>query len=337
MARAVRIKDIAEALGLSTATVSRAISTPGRVAEPTRSLVQAKAAEMNYRPNVQARSLRTQKSMSIIMAVRDIGNPFYLEVFKGAEAAAHDANYTVLMGNTENNPSREAEYFEMLRDGNADGMILMTGSLPDGWKGPNGSVVVALEMIEDGGFSQVVIDNAAAAQKAVDHLVAQGHRRIAHIAGPEGEGMSARRKAGFVAAMASHGLTLPPGYLQPGDFRFDRGREATRTLLALNQPPTAIFAANDEMAFGVLHEAQHQGLRIPDDLSVIGMDDIHLSRAMFPPLTTISQPRQDIGRHAMEMLLSQLGGTDDPQETLLPTTLIERATVARPRNEGTQP
>ncbi|MBK0326140.1 LacI family DNA-binding transcriptional regulator [Rhodobacteraceae bacterium F11138] len=334
MARNVRIKDIAEALGLSTATVSRAISTPARVAEPTRSRVRAKAAEMNYRPNVQARSLRTQKSMSIIMAVRDIGNPFYLEVFKGAETAAHEAQYTVLMGNTEGNPAREAEYFEMLRDGNADGMILMTGSIPDGWSGPNSAVVVALEMIEDGGLSQVLIDNAGAARTAVDHLVAQGHRRIAHISGPEGEGMSARRKAGFVAAMAAHGLNLPRGYLQPGDFGFDTGREATRALLALNEPPTAIFAANDEMAFGVLHEAQHQGLGIPDDLSVIGMDDIHLSRAVFPPLTTISQPRQDIGRHAMELLLSQLGGTNNPQKTLLPTTLIERATVARPRKEG---
>ena len=333
MARNVRIKDIAEALGLSTATVSRAISTPGRVAEPTRSIVQAKAAEMNYRPNVQARSLRTQKSMSIIVAVRDISNPFYLEVFKGAEAVAHAGKYTVLMGNTENNPAREAEYFEMLRDGNADGMILMTGSMPDGWTGPNKALVVALEMIDDAGLSRVLIDNAAAARKAVDHLVAMGHRRIAHITGPAGEGMSERRKSGFVAALADHGLDLPPAYVQPGDFRFDTGRDATRALLALPEPPTAIFAANDEMAAGVLSEAQQQGLSIPADLSVIGMDDIYLSRAVFPPLTTISQPRQDIGRTAMEMLLAQLGGVDEPQEKIFPTTLIERATVARPKDE----
>lgn len=333
MARNVRIKDIAQALGLSTATVSRAISTPQRVAEPTRSLVQAKAAEMNYRPNVQARSLRTRKSMSIIMAVRDIGNPFYLEVFKGAEIVAHRAGYTVLMGNTENNPAREAEYFEMLRDGNADGMILMTGAMPEGWSGSTQSLVVALEMIEGVGLSQVLIDNARAAQMAVDHLVAHGHRRIAHIAGPEGEGMSERRKAGFLAATVAHGLDLPRGYLQPGNFGFESGRDAARALLALDEPPTAIFAANDEMAFGVLNEAQQQGLTLPGDLSVIGMDDIHLSRAVFPPLTTISQPRQDIGRRAMEMLLAQLDGSDDGQETILPTTLIERSTVARPKTK----
>lgn len=334
MARNVRIKDIAQALGLSTATVSRAISTPGRVAEPTRSIVQAKAAEMNYRPNVQARSLRTQKSMSIIVAVRDISNPFYLEVFKGAEAVAHAARYTVLMGNTESNPAREAEYFEMLRDGNADGMILMTGSLPTGWTGPKSSLVVALEMIDGAGLSQVLIDNAAAARKAVDHLVSMGHSRIAHVAGPTSEGMSQRRRDGFIDAVRSHGLDLPPAYLQPGDFRFDSGQAATRALLALPEPPTAIFAANDEMAAGVLSEAQQQGLSIPADLSVIGMDDIYLSRAVFPPLTTVSQPRQDIGRAAMERLLAQLGGgQDDPQEQIFPTTLIERATVAPPRPE----
>lgn len=334
MTRNIRIKDIAEALGLSTATVSRAITMPERVAEPTRSIVQAKAAEMNYRPNAQARSLRTQKAMSIIVAVRDISNPFYLEVFKGVEAAAHAGKYTVLMGNTESDPEREAEYFEMLRDGKADGMILMTGSTPKGWTGPNNALVVALEMIDGAGLSQVLIDNAAAAQKAVDYLVSKGHRRIAHISGPKGEGMSERRKAGFIAAMAAHGLDLPAAYVQPGDFRFDSGQAATRALLGLASPPTAVFAANDEMAAGVLSEAQQQGLSIPKDLSVLGMDDIYLSRAVYPPLTTISQPRQEIGKAAMELLLAQLGGVTEPQERIFPTTLIERATVALPNSPG---
>lgn len=334
MTKKIRIKDIAEALGLSTATVSRAITTPGRVAEPTRSIVQAKAAEMNYRPNAQARSLRTQRSMSIIVAVRDMSNPFYLEVFKGVEAAAHAGRYTVLMGNTENDLAREAEYFEMLRDGKADGMILMTGGLPKGWAGPNRALVVALEMIDGAGLSQVLIDNAAAARQAVDHLVSKGHTRIAHISGPKGEGMSERRKAGFIAAMEAHGLALPGDYLRQGDFRFDSGQAATRDLLSLARPPTAVFAANDEMAAGVLSEAQRQGLSIPADLSVIGMDDSYLSRVVYPPLTTISQPRQDIGRAAMEMLLAQLGGAVDPQERIFPTTLIERSTVALLNSRG---
>ena len=206
-----KIKDIALRLGVSPATVSRALSDSGLVAEPTLSRIREAARALNYRPNVSARNLRTRRSMAVLMVVRDIGNPFYLDILKGVETTARAAGYSVLMGNTENDPERETEYFDMLRDGHADGMILMTGKLPAGLEAAGISVpglplVVALETIEGSGLPHVQIDNFGAASEAVRHLIELGHRRIAHITGPLPEVMSALRRDGWRAAMNDAGL-----------------------------------------------------------------------------------------------------------------------------------
>ncbi|WP_417248572.1 LacI family DNA-binding transcriptional regulator [Celeribacter sp.] len=334
MAPKTRIKDIARELNIAPATVSRALSSSGLVAEPKLSLIRQKAAEMNYRPNVQARSLRTQRSMSILVAVRDIGNPFYLEVFKGVEAVAREQGYSALMVNTDGKAEREQNCFEMLHDGHADGMILMTGNLPDKKEINTRNIVVALEGIDSEEISQVLIDNAAAVRQAVDHLVGLGHSRIAHIRGPVGEGMSEKRDKGFRAALAAHDIPLREDYQQRGDYNFEAAKVATDTLLDLPEPPTAIFASNDEMAIGVLSTAQERGLRIPQDLSVVGLDDIYLSRAVFPALTTVSQPRADIGQCAMTTLLAQLNGDALCGQQLFPTHLVERATTGAPSNSN---
>ncbi|MER2537002.1 MAG: LacI family DNA-binding transcriptional regulator [Rhizobiaceae bacterium] len=337
MTRRPRIKDIAERLGVSPATVSRALSDTGLVAEPTLSRIRDAASALDYRPNVSARNLRTRRAMAVLMVVRDVGNPFYLEILKGVEAAARAAGYSVLMGNTENDPDRERQYFDMLRDGHADGMILMTGKLPSapGYaeRLPKGlPVVVALEMIEGSGFPHVQIDNEAAAAEAVRHLIGLGHRRIAHIAGPLPEVMSQRRRDGFRRAMAEAGLAVPDGYEQRGDYLLQTGRTLCRALLDLPEPPTAIFVANDEMAFGAIHELRRSGLDVPGDVSVVGFDDIYLSAALFPPLTTVSQPRAEIGRQAMRLLLRMLSGEALPARPLvLATELKVRGTTAPPR------
>jgi LacI family repressor for deo operon, udp, cdd, tsx, nupC, and nupG len=328
-----RIKDIAQRLGVSPATVSRALTGTGLVAEPTLSRIREAARAMNYRPNVSARNLRTRRSMSVLMVVRDIGNPFYLEVMKGVEQAAREAGYSVLMGNTESNPERETEYFDMLRDGHADGMILMTGKLPAGLEAAGIAIadlplVVALETIEGSGLPHVRIDNLAAAREAVRHLVGLGHRRIAHVTGPLPEIMSRLRRDGWRAAMDDAGLAVPEGYEQRGDYLLRSGQALCATLCDLPEPPTAIFCANDEMAFGAIHELRRRGLDVPGDVSVVGFDDIYLSAAIFPPLTTVSQPRAEIGREAMSLLLQVIAGdevADGP--IVLPTTLKIRGTT----------
>jgi len=328
------IKDIAAAAGVSPATVSRALTGTGLVAEPTLTRIREAADRLGYRPNVSARNLRTRRSMAVLMVVRDVGNPFYLEIFKGVEAAAREAGYSVLMGNTENDPDREAEYFDMLGDGHADGMILMTGKLPTRKTrevGPDRPVVVALEMIEASSFPHVVIDNEAAARDAVEHLIGLGHTRIAHVTGPLPEGMSQRRLQGYRQAMKHAGLTIPEGYEVLGDFGLRSGQEACRTLMKLGSPPTAIFTASDSMAFGVIGELRSLGLSVPEQVSVMGFDDLFLSEAFQPPLSTVCQPRADIGREAMTILLRKMTGGPVPAEpVIMPTTLQIRGTTAPP-------
>jgi LacI family repressor for deo operon, udp, cdd, tsx, nupC, and nupG len=332
-----KIKDIAEKLGVSAATVSRALAGTGLVAEPTLSRIRDAARALNYRPNVSARNLRTRRSMAVLLVVRDVGNPFYLDILKGVEATARAAGYSVLMGNTENDPDRETEYFDMLRDGHADGMILMTGKLPskpsylDDFPS-NLPVVIALEVIENTSFPHVQIDNVAAAREAVRHLIGLGHRRIAHISGPLPEIMSLRRRDGYRAAMTEAGLTIPAGYEPRGDYLLHTGQDACRALFALPEPPTAIFVANDEMAFGAIHALRRLGRDVPGDVSVVGFDDLYLSEAFYPPLTTVNQPRADIGREAMTMLLGMLSGEGAPLTPLvMPTTLRIRGTTAPAR------
>lgn len=338
MSERPKIKDIAERAGVSVATVSRALSGSSLVTDETRKRINALARELNYRPNVSARNLRTRRSMSVLLVVRDVGNPFYLEILKGVEATAREAGYAVLMGNTENDPDREVEYFNMLRDGHADGMILMTGKLPPPEPGESADlshlpVVIALEMIEGSGFPHVQIDNVAAAEAAVDHLIALGHRRIAHIAGPLPEVMALHRRDGYRAAMKAAGLAIPEGYEVRGDYLLESGEACASDLFALPEPPTAIFAANDEMAYGAIHALRRLGRDVPGDVSVVGFDDLYLSKAFYPPLTTVSQPRADIGRTAMSQLLNVLSDGDVAAEPaiVLPTTLNIRGSTAPPR------
>ncbi|MEH6451942.1 MAG: LacI family DNA-binding transcriptional regulator [Psychromonas sp.] len=328
----VKIKDIAKAAGVSASTVSRALTANGFVAAATAEKIRKAAEALNYRPNFQARSLRTKRSMSILVVVRDIANPFYLEVFKGVEATAREARYSVLMGNTEGDPAREEEYFEMVRDGQADGMILMTGMVPEGYEDQKKKVVVATQMIPDSGLPHVLIDNAKSAGMAVEHLLSLGHTRIAHISGPEGEGMSEERKKGFIQTMENAGMDIPADYIQEGDYHLGSGLKLTARLLDLPVPPSAIFVANDEMAFGVLRVAQERGLHIPSELSVIGFDNIHFSQAVFPPLTTINQPRVEIGKCAMKSLLQLIAGEQPGNDVVLQTELVHRATTAAPQN-----
>ncbi|QFI68863.1 LacI family DNA-binding transcriptional regulator [Sinorhizobium alkalisoli] len=333
-----KIKDIAVKAGVSVATVSRALADSSLVTAETRQRIRELARELNYRPNVSARNLRTRKSMAVLLVVRDVGNPFYLDVLKGVEATAREAGYSVLMGNTENEPARETEYFHMLRDGHADGMILMTGKLPpDGGTRAGGwsrlPVVVALEMIKGSRLPHVQIDNVGAARAAVEHLISLGHRRIAHISGPIPEPMSLDRREGYRLAMRAADLDIPAGYEVRGNFLLESGQEACRRLIALPEPPTALFVANDEMAYGAVHELRRSGCDVPRDVSIVGFDDLYLSKAFYPPLTTVSQPRAEIGRKAMELLLKILSGgrTDADDAIVLPTALNIRSSTAPPR------
>jgi LacI family transcriptional regulator, repressor for deo operon, udp, cdd, tsx, nupC, and nupG len=177
----------------------------------------------------------------------------------------------------------------------------------------------------------VQIDNEGAAAEAVGHLISLGHRRIAHISGPVPEIMSVKRREGFRRAMAEAGLAVPDGYEQRGDYLLHTGQELCRRLFELPVPPTAIFVANDEMAYGAIHELRRLGRDVPGDVSVVGFDDLYLSEAFYPPLTTISQPRAEIGCEAMTLLLGMFSGAEGPGgPVVMPTRLKVRGTTAPP-------
>ena len=177
------------------------------------------------------------------------------------------------------------------------------------------------------------IDNVAAAREAVEHLVGLGHRRIAHITGPLPETMSVARLEGYRQGMAQSGLTVLPGYEAAGNYRLEAGQAAVQALFTLREPPTAIFVANDEMAIGSVHELRRTGIDVPGDVSIVGFDDLYLSRAFYPPLTTVRQPRLDIGRTAMGVLAGMLAG-DEPARSpiIMPTELVIRASTAPPKH-----
>lgn len=344
MTRRARLADVARQAGVSPATASRALSratsSSTLVADATAARVRAVALSLGYRPDVAARRLRTRRSMSVLLVVRDIGNPFYLEVLRGVEAEARAAGYGVLMGNTEDDAARESEYVDMLLDGHADAMILMTGKSPVSSGGEDAGdlpIVVALEPVEDRRYAGVHIDNRRAAREAVEHLLELGHRRVAHVSGPVPEPMSVLRRAGWSDALRAAGLDAAEPVR--GDYTLAGGERAAREALRRRPRPTALFVANDEMAWGAMRAARALGLDVPKDVSIVGFDDLAPSAAFDPPLTTVSQPRAAIGRHAMRLLLDRLGGeADDPPVTLvLPTVLVVRGSTAPPPPADKEP
>ncbi|MTI16181.1 LacI family transcriptional regulator [Rhodobacteraceae bacterium RKSG542] len=332
----VTLKDIAEHLQVSTATVSRSLSGDKRVTEATRLRVQQVAEALDYRPNVIARSLRTKRTGTILLVVRDIKNPFYLDVLAGVETAARQAGYSVLMCNCDNDRKLVSTYVEMLRDGRADGMVLMSGKLPKALREDctlkHLPVVLALEAIENVSLPLVQIDNVAAAEAAVEHLISLGHRHIAHVCGPLQELMSQHRLIGYRKAMAAAGLDIPAGYEANGTFELISGEEAAIQLMNLPQPPTAIFFSNDEMALGANRTLKRLGYRVPEDVSLVGFDNLFWSEVCDPPLTTIHQPRTEVGQQAFALLHATLVGDKRAgQPLVLPTELRVRASTAAPK------
>jgi len=321
------IRDIARLAGVSTATVSRTLMQPTLVAEETRTQVLRTVAEAGYTPNLLARSLRRREAGAILVVVRDIVNPFYPEIIRGVEHAARGLGFNVLMGNTDDDPAQELDYLRLVQSRRADGMITLTGRIP-GLDDPavqRVPIVLAAEPVPGHDLPVVRIDNRAAAAEITRHLIGLGHRRIAHVTGPLEQGLARARLEGWRAALVEAGLPAGDEMVAPGDFRVPSGVAAGQALLARPDRPTAIFVANDESAMGVLSAIHAAGLRVPEDISVAGFDDIPFAEAFDPPLTTIRQPRRAIGETAMAMLHALLDGSPPAErDVVLPTELIIR-------------
>lgn len=324
------LKDVALEAGLSIATVSRALSQPDRLNPQTRDDVLKIVQRVGYRPNLQARGLRLKQTKLVLVIMPSL-SPFFLDVVRGAERAARQAGYDVLMGHTDRNAERESRLLHQVASRRADGAILVTSADAKGFARAyaHSPVVVALESMDHLDVPTVRLDNVAGAVQATRHLLELGHVRIAHIGGPANMPMAQRRRQGFEQAMTQAGLDPHFYPSQAGDFTMDFGEAAMKTLLTFSTPPTAIFAANDEIAIGALQAAKSAGLAIGRDLSVIGFDDQRLASLYEPQLTSVHVPTAELGKLAMEQLLGVIAGTSLVQEIVLPTHVVERSTTGR--------
>jgi LacI family repressor for deo operon, udp, cdd, tsx, nupC, and nupG len=324
----VRIADVAKMANVSTATVSRVISNAGTVKKETADKVLEAIDKLNYKPNMLARQLRRLETKTILVVIPDITNTFFSNVLRGIESVATAYGYQVLLGDAQNIVERERSYLDNLGQRKADGVILLTArtdqkvleELSEQYP-----VVLACEYYEGSNLPTVSIDNISSARKATEYLISLNHKKIAHISGPLKVVVGRDRLKGFYQAMAHHGLSVDSLLVQEGDFSYESGFNLMKKLLMLDELPTAVFAANDEMAMGAIKAAKSKGIRVPEDLSVIGFDDIKFASIFEPALTTIAQPTFEMGKKAMELLLKLINNEElEKDQFMLADKLIVR-------------
>lgn len=330
------IQDVAREAGVSTATVSRVFSAPALVLEPTRLKVMEAVARLGYEPNFAAKSLRTLRTEKILVTVPDISNPFFSQVIRGVEEAALAAGYSVLLGDTRHEETREEQYAAMFRRKEADGLIFLGHRLPDvladmvAAKGPKTPIVNGCEFRPGLAVSSAHIDNERAAAEVMDYLYGLGHARIGVVTGPLASPISSDRLAGVLSAAQRHGRASALR-IAIGDFSIESGVRQTGELLDEPGRPTAIFCFSDEMAMGALEAIRQRGLRCPDEVSLVGFDDIRFAQYLHPQLTTVRQPKEQIGHEVVRLLLDILSGRATAlQNVTLPHQLVVRSSTASP-------
>jgi LacI family repressor for deo operon, udp, cdd, tsx, nupC, and nupG len=332
------IQDVARHAQVSAATVSRVLSSPERVSESTRDRVTKAVRDTGYTINQAARTLRMQRAKTILTAMPGIGNPFYSTILDAVVTTAASRGYGVLVtGRLGDDPAKWlSDYYQSNR---ADGLLLFDGFLDTrklhAITGANTQMplVAAYDELPDPQINSVITDNLQAAERAVAHLHALGHRRIGHISGPSRNTFPNERLVGFRKAMFEQRLETREDWIFAGDYTMAGGRAAAGYFRSLKEMPTAVFAGNDEMGIGLIAALRKAGIECPRDISVIGFDDISISENYSPALTTMRQPREEIGRIAVETLINILERTvpsSEPIRVLLQSELVVRESTAAP-------
>lgn len=330
------IKDIATLANVSPATVSRVFSTPDMVSKKTLNKVKKIIDEVGYRPNRMGASLRTRKSGNIVVIIPDITNPVNAGIIRAIEQGAQTAGYSVLLGDTQGLEEREQHYASLVSHGQADGILLFCSRIPFKTD-PSLPLLAQLppmvngnERIDSDEVVQVAVDNVAAAKTAVNYLISLGHKRIAAVTGPGNIASSNERLEGYRLALKEAGIELDNALQIEGGYIVQSGMDCANQLLLLPQRPTAIFCFNDDMAIGVMKFLQKQGFVVPDDISVMGFDDINYAQFVTPSLTTVHQPLHEIGSTCIDLLLKQLKGqTVEPGRRFLPFELKVRDSTGK--------
>ena len=343
--RSATIQDVAQAAQVSTATVSRVLSAPQQVAPGTRETVLEAIRQTGYRVNQAARNLRMKRAGAVLVLVPDLGKPFYSGILAGISEAFASTDYAVLISDTETQPQGSQMLGGYFLDGRIDGAISLDGGMSSETLdecrslGVGDKIIFLCEWVAGEDFPVIASDNAEGAKLAVRHLHEIGHRRIAHVTGPEGNVLTTARRDGMIAERARLGLPARSDLIIRGDFSLDSGRAAADTILTMENPPTAVFCSADMVAFGLIARLHEGGVRVPDDISVVGFDDIEMSESFVPALTTIRQNRKGLGRRAGELLLDRLAGNapSAKPEPPMPVELILRGSTAPPPHQDGAP
>lgn len=331
------IRDVARLANVSVATVSNALNSSDRVSPELLARVRAAVEKLSYTPHAGARSLRKRSSGLLGLVVGDITNPFFSDLFEAVEDAAAASGYLVLLCNSSERSEREEAHLKMLRTQRIDGLILA----PTGAASMNRASllaqlevpVVLVDRAMDGlGYDAVVLDNRKAGFEATNHLIGLGHRRIALVNGPEIVRTAADRMQGYREALLAAGLQFDPALVRDAGFQERPARDACAELLALPEKPTAIFATNNLMTIGVVTALADRGLSCPEDLSLVGIDDLPWADAVLPRLTAIAQPVRAIGETALTLLAERIAGIrlGPGTTTVLAPRLVVRRSCGSP-------
>ena len=306
----VSIKDIARAASVSHSTVSRALSDSPLVSADTKVRIKRLAHEMGYSPDAQARSLVMGRTRTIGVVVTTIADPFIAEIVQAIESTAHDNGYAVVLASSNAEPEREIAAVEMLQSKRVDGVIVTSsrvGALYQEYLDRLGVAVVLINSHreERGPYTfSVTVDNRHGGYLATEHLLRLGHSRIGYVTGPANHSDDVGRLEGYCQALVRNGLFFEPELVVPGNGRAEGGERALPVFMGLHEPPTAVFCYNDMTAMGLLCAARQAGLSVPRDLSIVGFDDIPFASYVCPPLTTIAQPKFEMGQQAVQMVLA---------------------------------
>lgn len=329
----ITIKDVAALAGVSAATASRVLSGHSATSPEAREKVAAAVAELDFRPNAQARALRSTRSDSIGLLVPDVRNPFFADLAHTVEQAALAKGYVTLLGNANEQKQQQDKYLDTLISRRVDGIIV--APLGEG-EGSIRSIItrgipaVFVDRTVDGiDVPSVTTDSAVGIRQAVSHLASLGHTRIGYISGPQTTSTGRDRFAAFTAAVAKSGLSQDPELVYFGDFQSASGSAGVHALLELDNPPTALLAADSLMAVGAIAILHRLEIRIGTDIALIAFDDIEWFALLNPALSVISHSVEDMGRVAVELLLEVIAG-GSPNSVVLPSELVVRASSAAP-------
>lgn len=342
--RTVRIRDVAVVAGVSTATVSRALSNPELLTESTRDTVFAAIRATGYRVNRAARTLRTRQAGAVLILVPNLGNPFFSQILAGISERFGDHDMSVLIADTKDLVTPGKFLVDHFLNSQIDGVICLDGSLPEAEleqfrkNGVADRIVFACEWVHSAGLPSVRSDNLEGARLAVRHLHELGHRKIAHVTGPGDNVLTHERRRGMLQERARLRLPVRDDWIVRGDFSLESGRRAALRILQLEEKPTAVFCASDQVAFGLMSTLTTHGLRVPEDMSVVGFDDIELSDYYIPALTTIRQDRRALGTKAASLLLECIepkttGRAERLQPVVVGVDLVVRKSTAPPRHK----